>query len=136
MIIDCPSIAKSFDAKLQVAVQQVPDSGTTLRMCEIVATQMQSTLSCSTTKKRKADELCIQYETLKFGQDVHLSEILEKISPLLQCGRESDRSHSPVRQQLVERQNAGQLLGLENVMHLACGEDEANGITERSPCSR
>jgi 5,10-methylene-tetrahydrofolate dehydrogenase/methenyl tetrahydrofolate cyclohydrolase len=86
MIIDCPSIAKSFDAKLQVAVQQVRDSGTTPRMCEIVATQTQSTLSYSTTKKRKAVDLGIQYETLKFGQDVHLSEILEKIPRFCNAG--------------------------------------------------
>ena len=38
---------------------------------------------------------------------------------------------APVTQQLVERQTADQILGLHDVIHLACGQDEANGITER-----
>src|SRR5665213_2040107 len=82
MIIDCQTIAETYDAEIQIAVQRLVDSGITPRLYEILATQTQGTLSYSNTKKRKASKLGIHYEAVHFGQDVHLGEIVEKVNQL------------------------------------------------------
>ncbi len=82
MIIDCLSISKNFDAGVQAAVQRLRDGGSTPRMCEILATHSEGTLSYSATKKRKAHALGIEYEPLNYSQEVHFTEIVDKITQL------------------------------------------------------
>lgn len=82
MIIDCQTIASSLDAEILLAVQRFRESGVTPRMCEILATQTQSALSYSNTKKRKANALGIEYEARHFDQSVRLDDVLLKIAEL------------------------------------------------------
>ena len=49
---------------------------------------------------------------------------------VLRYRRESDQSHSPYSEQVLERKTADQVFGLEDVVHLAWGQDEADGIAE------
>lgn len=82
MIIDCRSIADAFDAELVHAVGRLKDAGITPCMQEILATQVQGTHSYSNTKRLKAERLGVQYGAIHFGHEVHIEEILSKITEL------------------------------------------------------
>src|ERR1700730_10535477 len=85
----------------QVAVQQVRDSGTTPRMCEIVATQTQSALSYSTTKKRKGAGRCLMGTARRQFTDEFKGEAVGLLPssgrPLSQIARELGIAASMLR---------------------------------------
>jgi methylenetetrahydrofolate dehydrogenase (NADP+)/methenyltetrahydrofolate cyclohydrolase len=101
MILDCQTIAETFDAEIQIAVKRLKDSGVVPKMCEILATQTQGTLSYSNTKKRKAAKFGIEYEAVQFGPEVHLNEVLENVNQL----NSDDRVH-------------GILIGMHTYLHI------------------
>jgi len=51
-------------------------------MCEILATNSQSAISYSETKRKKAEALGIDYTAITFDKDVHQEQVLDKIHSL------------------------------------------------------
>jgi methylenetetrahydrofolate dehydrogenase (NADP+)/methenyltetrahydrofolate cyclohydrolase len=82
MLIDCTAIAKALDATTVATVQHLRAQGVVPRMVEIVATDDAGTLSYSGTKKRKAEQLGVEYEALAFGAEADTDSILSAIARL------------------------------------------------------
>lgn len=79
MIIDCSSISKSFDDAVRTAAAALRDKGVKPRLCELLATNTQSAISYSSTKRKKAEALGIEYEAVQFEANVHMEELLAKV---------------------------------------------------------
>jgi methylenetetrahydrofolate dehydrogenase (NADP+)/methenyltetrahydrofolate cyclohydrolase len=80
MIIDCLTIAKSFDDEVRAAVAALREKGVRPRLGELLATSTQSAVSYSNTKRKKAETLGIDYEAVRFEPDVRMEQLLAKIS--------------------------------------------------------
>lgn len=80
MIIDCLAISKIFDDEMRAAVLALREGGVRPRLCELLATNTQSAVSYSNTKRKKAETLGVEYEAVRFAPDVRMEQLLARIS--------------------------------------------------------